>query len=974
MQRWDRVKDLFLRSQDLPADTRTAWLAETCADDPTLRDEVESLLRAQSKPAPIFAHDGNDLLGSLLDDDIRPEDFAGRRIGAYRVLRLLGEGGMGQVFLAERDDGDFAQRVALKRIRADFAGTETRLRFLREREILARLVHPHVAQLHDGGLADDGTPYFTLEYVEGEPITRYCDARKLDVHARLELLLQVCAAVAYAHRNLVVHRDLKPSNILVTHDGVVKLLDFGIAKLLEADSAAGLTGTQAAVMTREYAAPEQVLGEPITTATDVYALGVLTYELLTGRLPYPKAEAGQTSFAKAIVEHTPEPLSLALRRSATSDDDKRTTETIAAARAATPQLLRRLLRGDLERIVRRALEKSPEARYPTVGALADDFRAVLDGRPILDGTRGDRVRKFVRRHWLALAATSTALLVVLVGAGAIAFEARERAREAERALRETATTAAVKDFLLGLFAGADPRANAGKQVSVRDLLDKGAEHIDKDLSAQPALQAELKGTLGGIYSRLGLYPQATTLQQQSIAGLDAAGGRDALAASIELELATTVRSTGDSERAKTLLDETIARFEALPGPPDVKLIRAFYLRAFAAISAHRFDDALADAGRAETIARAHPEQPDLLADALHAKASAQWGVHDYKDAEDELKEALAIHEAGGRKSSVPAGSDKQTLALIYSETGRYREALALNEDVLAQSRSVMGERHPYVAHVMVSTSNDLYHLGRYAESESRLRQAYAIQHDLLETDSPYFAETQDALGAVLIQQRRYDEAEQAYAIARDIWTKRYGTNYSYVIGVRSDLAWIALSRGEVAVAEKTLREVLADRETAHDTDVAIDEARLGEAERRNGEIEAALASERAASSNANEIHGATSWESGLAERYLGLALADAGRLDEAETNLRAAIAYYDGLVGDGDHPLAATTRLALGEVMANHPAGRAEAIAIVERAAQQRERLFGAGDARTKEARALLGDLRAGKVRSPTNAIAMADP
>ena len=972
MQRWDRLKDLFLRSQDLAPETRSAWLTDACADDPTLRVEVEELLRAQSSPAPIFRHGGSDLLGTLLEDDIRPEDFAGRRIGAYRVLRLLGEGGMGQVFLAERDDGDFAQRVALKRIRGDFAGTETRLRFLREREILARLVHPHVAQLHDGGLADDGTPYFTLEYVEGEPITRYCDARKLDVQARLGLLLQVCSAVAYAHRNLVVHRDLKPSNILVTHDGIVKLLDFGIAKLLEAGPAAGLTGTQAALMTREYAAPEQVLGDVITTATDVYALGVLTYELLTGRLPYPKAEAGQTSFAKAIVEHAPEPLSLALRRNTIADDDDRTVETIAAARGATPHALRRLLRGDLERIVLRALQKSPEARYPTVGMFADDLRAVLEGRPILDGTRADRVRKFVRRHWLALAASATALLVVLVGAGAIAFEAREREREAERALRETATTAAVKDFLLGLFAGADPRANAGKQVSVRDLLDKGAERIDKDLAAQPALQAELEGTLGGIYSRLGLYPQAIALQERSIKGLDAAGGRDALAASTELDLATAVRSSGDSARAKTLLDKTIARFEALPGPPDPKLVRAFYLRAFSGISARTFDAALADADRAEKIARMLPEQPDLLADALHAKASAQWGVHDYKDAEAELKEAIGIHRALGR--SVAIGSDQQTLALIYSETGRYREALALNEEVLAQSRSVMGERHPYVAHVMVSTANDLYSLGRYAEAENRLRQAYATQRELLETDSPYFAETQEALGSVLMQERRYDEAEQAYVIARDVWSKRYGANYSYVIGTRSSLAWIVLSRGDVAAAEQALRQVLADRETAHDTDLAVDEARLGEAERRNGEIDAALASERSALSNATAIHGATSWESAIAERYLGLALATAGRPDEAETNLRAAIAYYDGLVGDGDHPLAATTRLALGEVMAARSAQRADAIAVVEKAAQQRERLFGAGDVRSKEARAQLADLRAGKTRPKSIAIAMADP
>jgi serine/threonine protein kinase/tetratricopeptide (TPR) repeat protein len=974
MERWDRIKDLFLRSLDLPPEARSAWLSEACADDPALRGDVEGLLRAQAKPAPIFASDGNGLLGSLIEEEENPADCSGIRIGVYRLLSLLGEGGMGQVFLAERDDGDFAQRVALKRIRADFANSEARLRFLREREILARLVDPHIAQLHDGGLADDGTPYFTLEYVEGEPITRYCDSRKLDVRARLALLLQACSAVAYAHRNLVVHRDLKPSNILVTNDGVVKLLDFGIAKLLDpGPGAAGLTGTQAAVMTREYAAPEQVLGEPITTATDVYALGVLTYELLTGRLPYPKAESGQASFAKAIVEQAPEPLSVALRRTKdTNKQDKYSTEAIAASRAATPQALRRLLRGDLERVVSHALEKSPEARYPTVGALADDLRAVLQGQPIVGGTRGYRMRKFVRRHWLPLAAAATVLLVVLLGAGAIAFEARERAREAERALRETATTAAVKDFLLGLFAGADPRANAGKQVSVRELLDKGAEHIDKDLGTQPALQADLKATLGGIYSRLGLYPQAIKLDEEAIAGLDAAGGQEKLAAITDLELATAVRSSGDSTRAKKLLDETIARFDAMPSPPAASVVRAIYLRTFVDINARRYDQGLADATRAETVARAHPEEPELLGEALHAKASVHWGLHDYKDAEAELKEAIVRHLAAGPTSAIAVGATRQTLALIYSETGRHAEALALNEQVLTNAESVMGERHPYVAQIMVAIANDLSPLGRYQEAERRLRQALATQRDLLGADSTYLAETEDALGDVLIHERRYDEAEQAFATAREIWTKRFGADSSYIAGVRSQLAFIALLRGHAIDAEKELAQVLADREAAHETDVSTDQARLGEAKRLSGELDAAIASERAALDSATRIHGAASLERASALRYLGCALADSTQFDEAQTRLGEAITYYDTLVGTGDHPLAASTRLALGEVMARN-GKRSDAIATVERAAQQRERLFGAGDASTKEARSLLADLRGGKMPG-AGVIPMTDP
>jgi tetratricopeptide (TPR) repeat protein len=286
----------------------------------------------------------------------------------------------------------------------------------------------------------------------------------------------------------------------------------------------------------------------------------------------------------------------------------------------------------------------------------------------------------------------------------------------------------------------------------------------------------------------------------------------------------------------------------------------------------------------------------------------------------------------------------------------------------------MGDRHPYVAHVKVSTAGDLRHLGRYAEAERRLRDAWETQQALLDPDSTYLAETQNALATVLVQERRYDDAEKAYAAARAIWSKRYGDKFPYVIGVRGDLAFIALVRGDANRAESELRAVLDDRAAAHDEDVSIEEARYAEAERRNGHDAAALASARAALANAVAIHGETSWESALARRYLGLALADAGNLDEAAATLRAAIAYYDGLVGDGDHPLAATTRLALAFVLARRPASRAEAVALAERAAVARERLFGASDAATKEARNALAELRAGRSKQLASAFAMADP
>jgi serine/threonine protein kinase len=298
--RWLRIKELFRQSQQQPESARDAWLIAQCGDEEDVVREVRALLAAQRGTHDILDQAAQDTL-KLLRAPEPLTDLVGQKIGAYRLQRLLGEGGMGSVYLAERTEGDLNLRAALKLVRADVMNEEARARFLRERRILSQLHHPHIAQLHDGGVAADGTPYFTLEYVEGEPITQYCDARKFVIRDRLRLVLQVCAAVAYAHRNLIVHRDLKPSNIFVTAEGEVKLLDFGIAKLIDADASAGKTATHARMMTPEYAAPEQVLGEPITTATDVYAIGVLIYELLCGNLLYARADAGEISWSKAFV-------------------------------------------------------------------------------------------------------------------------------------------------------------------------------------------------------------------------------------------------------------------------------------------------------------------------------------------------------------------------------------------------------------------------------------------------------------------------------------------------------------------------------------------------------------------------------------------------------------------------------------------------------------------------------------------------
>ena len=942
---WSRVRALFLAALDVPESERAQWVDEQCADDAETRHEVRSLLVAHSGPRDDLLSRGSSVVVSAIAASMASEpapSSEGRSIGPYVILREIGAGGMGRVFLAQRGDGQYQRQVALKLIRDELVNPELLRRFLRERETLAGLVHPNIATLLDGGV-EGNAPYFTMEYVEGDPIDIWCDSHKLDVRARIALVARICDAVQYAHRNLIVHRDIKPSNILVRPDGEPKLLDFGIAKPLGDAAGEGHTATTLHPMTREYAAPEQVLGDPITIATDEYALGVLLYRVLTGHMPYPRAERGEISWVKAIVEEPPEPLDRAVVRSAPGND----AAAIAASRGLSIVALRRALRGDLGNVVQRALAKSPDARYPTVGAMADDLRAFLDGRALSGGTRTYRARKFARRYWLPLAAG----LAVLIGASGIAFESHQRQLAAEQALREAKTSAAVKDFLLSLFAGADPRANAGKPVSVRELLDKGAEHIDKDLGAQPALQAELQSALAGIYYRLGLYAQAIKLGEEALAGLDATGEQATLAADTTNTVVRATRENGDPARAKLLLDQEIARLERMPDTYSDELAGALYMRVFIATDEHVPKEALGYATRAEALARLHPEHAMRLGDVLQAKASAHYSLGDLRDAEKDLEEAIAIHSRIGPEARAHLIGDRQTLALVYTNSERASDALAVSDQVIADAREVMGERHPFVLHIEMETANDLYVLGRYGEAQQRLEHALAIFREVVAPDSYYIAMALEQLGDVLSDTGRYDAAEAAYREAQGIWVRLHGPDYSNVLNIRRGLALVELRRGHAAAAKNAIDEVLALRERNKDTNVGTDLRIRADAERALGEPDAAVADARAALAKALAKGGTHAYVTAMAQRCLGLALADKMAFDEAVPLLRDSIAYFDALASKRDHPLAAAARLDLAGILAHDAATRTEALQVATAAIHQCERLYGAQDPRTKSAR-----------------------
>jgi serine/threonine protein kinase len=946
---WMRVKALFADAQELPAPQRESWLRAQCEED-ELFAEVLSLLQAQQQPTDALRQAaGARLLAPLLA--AADHERIGERVGAYRLVELIGEGGMGCVYLAERVDGSFGQRVALKLIRPEFATHELRERFLREREILARLHHPHIAQLHDGGVTGDGAPYFTLEYVAGEPITRWCDARAVGLRGRVSLLLQVCDAVQYAHRNLIVHRDLKPANILVDGDGVPKLLDFGIAKLLDPVAAPGLTGTQAQPMTREYAAPEQVLGEPITTATDVYALGVLLYELLCGHLPYANAERGTSSWAKAIVEENAEAPARALSR---DTDPALEGAAVAAMRGVGLPLLRRSLRGDVERIARRALEKAPEARYASVTAFAADLRAWLEGRALPGGNRRYRLRKFVRRNRMAVGLGVLLIGSVIAGLVSVALQQRRIAAEARLARHEAQTAAAVKDFLIGLLRAGSPDEAKGKDVGVRELIDRGAVRVEQGLAEQPALKAELQSVLGRIYFQLGSYAQAQALQQDALATLGDDPGQSA--GTTMRQLAETLAARGDYAAAESKASDAEA---ALAGASATERIGAAI--AHAAIVQQR-----GQSQRARTLAMAAVAQArapgvprELLGDALNTLGLVQWDLRDVAQVETTYREALSIHRELYGENDLRVATDRQNLTLALRNLGRYDEALEQAQANVAIRENILGPVHPDLVRALSTLGTTLYHMGRYAEAEPILRRSVALARAVFGADHPGTATALNNLGLVLMDWHGLDEAEEIYTQIVRIDTAQLGANHNSTLTAASNLGYVHGQQGKLELAERELRDALARDRTARIADEVWELNRLGDVRRRRGDWREAIDLHRQALQRALTLFGPNTRQAGWSHYFLGLALADGGDRDAAIAELDAAVDVWRKLLPpDGAHPASASARLALGELLAQSEATRARGLDLLRQAIDLRTRFLGADDARTHAARQSLAKLQ----------------
>jgi serine/threonine protein kinase len=796
--RWQAVSVHLDQALALPEEERAAWLEALRRRDRSLAADVETLLEEHR----LLARQG--FLEGRPAGPSGEEALAGRTVGVYRLVAPLGEGGMGSVWLAERDDGRYTRRVAIKFPRIGLIAGTAGERFRREGSLLGRLSHPHIADLLDAGVSADGKPYLVLELVDGKPIDRFCDDGMLDLGARLRLFLDVLDAVVHAHANLIVHRDLKPSNVLVTADGQVKLLDFGIAKLLEADGTGGprtdLTREGGTAMTPAYAAPEQVTHGPITTATDVYALGVLLYLLLTGKHPAGPAPLSPAEIVKAILEtEPPRPSAVVVSGGAGSDG----AAAIAARRAATPEKLRRALRGDLDTIIAKALKKDPRERYGSVTALADDLRRYLKCEPI--NARRDtvayRTAKFVRRNRLSVGLAGLAFVATLGGAVGTTMQA-------ERARAEAETKGRVADFLESLFRVSDPSEAKGNSITARELLDKAAGTIDSRLSDQPLIRAELASIMGEVYKNLGLYGPAESLTTKAleirkrVLGPEHPSTLDSMAS-----LGTVYDNQSryaESERLRSRVLE-IQRRVLGPEHPDTLASMTNLASTF------NREGRLAEAERlyAQTIDIEKrvlgPEHRETLR-SMHNLATVYQIQGRYPEAERLESRVVEVYRRVLGPEDPDTLLDITNLAKLWLQQGRYPEAERTLSRMLAIQKRVLGPEHPLVLETMTNLALVYQDQGRYAEAEPLEKRTLEIQERVLGPEHTSVLWSMNNLALTYQSEGRLEEAERLHTRTLDIRKRVLGPRHPDTLASMYNLACISARRGDRAGAMAWLRQ------------------------------------------------------------------------------------------------------------------------------------------------------------------------
>jgi serine/threonine protein kinase/tetratricopeptide (TPR) repeat protein len=813
---WQRVEEVFLLALEYSAEDRAAFLQTACAGDVSLREEVEVMLLSHEQAGDFMEQPAYQVNAELLADETGALNV-GEAFGEYRILSLLGEGGMGEVYLAE--DTTLGRKVALKLVKSGLSRSNLLRHFRREEKILAGLTHLNIARLYGRAVTPDGIPYFVMEYVEGERLDRYCDTRKLKLPERLQLFRKVCSAVSYAHQHLVIHRDIKPANIRVTAEGEPKLLDFGIAKLIDphTESMGEATVTLQRVMTPEYASPEQVRGEEVTTASDTYSLGVVLYELLTGQRPYRIKTKSPDEVARAISEEEPQRPSTALARGQKSEVRNQ-----------------RLLRGDLDNIVLMAMRKEPERRYASVEQLSEDIRRYLEDLPVTarKDTFSYRTAKFVRRHKAGAAAAGFVLLTLVVGVAAVVRQAKIATEQRDRARIEAAKAERINKFLQDMLGAAAPEVK-GVDVKVADVLGDASTRARTELANQPQVMADVLMTLGRTYISLGQLDKAETdLRAALEASLKANGELHPTTATtmgwLGLALATLNKTTEGEPISRKAVElqrklhpqghedlgvalyalgmNVVYRNEPKAAQPPLKeaseLIKkhlgethGYYMASLVMLAmAHEkagevdaaeplYRQAIEVGGRVESRYRIYLAQAQFFLGILLINKAA------YPEAEILLQQSETIYrEVLGGDTNYSVGAVKANLALLYFLKGDYARAENEDRKALDLLRKYLGPEQPLTASTAATLGLILTREGKAVEGEPYLREALTIRKKILPPGDSMIPNAASALGECLTVQKRYAEAEPLLTDSYNELKSKLGDQNKRTIDARQRVA------------------------------------------------------------------------------------------------------------------------------------------------------------------------------------------
>jgi tetratricopeptide (TPR) repeat protein len=798
-ERWDEVKPLVQGALDLPEEEREAYLDEACQGDQELRRQAGALLAVSATQADAYDN------FVVMPPSFHAADFKeGDEIGPYRIVRPLGTGGMSTVYLA--DDPRHKRQVALKVLKRP-------RRRRHEEQTVARFDHSNIVTFHDSGQIEAGPAYFVMEYVDGEAITTYCEARGLSIDERLRLFLAVCDAVAYAHRHLVVHRDLKPSNILVTEDGKPKLLDFGIAKNLR-PSFAEVTATapEDRALTVAFASPEQLSGEDTSTSTDIYSLGVLLCLMLTGRLPYPVKSYQDLPWAIRNME--PEkPSQLVLKnKETTTDEELSPSSSVQGSR----KRFSRRLRGDLDAIILKSLRKEPERRYQTVAELSEDIQRYLKDEPVIarKGSRRYRAWKFWHRHWKELVATATAFLLTLGLAIGYFMQYHEASRQRDEARKNLLQANEITTLLKGIFEIADPYRENAETLTAQDLLERASQQIKSPRVTDPLVRASLLETIGEIFVNLGLYDRSLPLLETALSIRQDLLGRSHLQSVNSLnDLAVALARHGEHERARTLHLEAASLLRSSENPDPLELSRTLVNIATTSLHLDDFQAADNNYKSAMRIRRqVLPSDDIIVADCLDGLARLRREQGRFPEAEDYYEETLTLKRKllGHQHPSI--ATTLGNLGFLLIEEHKIDEAETHLRESLTIRIARLGEDHPDVAIAKDNLARALYEKGDYRTAKRLSEEALTLRIKLLGPRHPSVASSLTALGTMALKWESLDDAETYFRKAFYIYSEVYGRSHSSTTTALNNIANVLLYAERYREAERLFREVLSLRQ------------------------------------------------------------------------------------------------------------------------------------------------------------------